>query len=159
MRALALAFILLAAQAGSAQAATVRLYCGLFGIGCSQLADFARALNARGHKATVHSHFADPAALGGQVHVGHSAGADRALQARRARLVVAIDATILNPGAPAGVRTLGFYNPANALPLIFCCGGYAVKGAKNAIWRKPHVTMPGDPALQALILREIGRLK
>lgn len=75
------------------------------------------------------------------VAVGHSLGADRVLK-DNARKIISIDPTLANPGCPKGRDCTAYVGHANKFPLIVCCGGYEVAGAKNIPISPGHVQAP-----------------
>lgn len=90
------------------------------------------------------------------IEVGHSKGADRVL-ADGGRRVIAIDPTIANQGCKPKSDCTVYYGPANKFPLIFCCGGYPARGAKNIKIGWGHLQAPQIALSQ--ILKQTSRLK
>lgn len=90
------------------------------------------------------------------VAAGHSKGADAVLR-DNARLIIAIDPTLANPGCPNGRECVAYVGRANKFPLIVCCGGYEVRGAKNIPIGWGHTRAPSIALPQ--ILKQTARLK
>lgn len=158
---LALALLILGAVFLSIATAKpdVHLFCGLTQGNWCALNVLAEKLRSMGYRAKVYSHWTQPSSVmkRGDVLIGHSKGADNVSSTKGARLAVSIDATVANRGARS--RTVNYYDPANRIPFLICCGGAAVNGAQNVIWRKPHVAMAADPRLHSTIIKRIARLK
>jgi hypothetical protein len=138
---------------------SVHLFCGLTQGNWCALNQLAAKLRAKGYKATVYSHWVNPASVmkAGDILIGHSKGADNVVATPKAKRAFSIDATVANRGAAS--PTVNYYNPANRIPFVICCGGASVRGAKNVIWRMPHVAMAADQKLHSEIIRQIERLK
>jgi hypothetical protein len=142
---------------------TVVLACGLFMFDKCQFNDLAAKMRRQGWDAQVYSHYVNPYSASAEArargdfvaYVGHSAGADRVVATEGSKMTFSVDATVANIGARPKTITYAFYNPANRIPLVICCGGAYVNGAKNQVWRQPHVAMAGDPALHTLIIQRI----
>lgn len=138
-----------------AQAKTALVRSGLF----DDFGIFTRpveeGLKAQGYKVTRKPWWM---ADGGKytVAVGHSMGADRVLS-DNAGHIITIDPTLANRGCPKGKRCTNYYSPLNKVPLIICCGGYEVRGAKNIPIGYGHVQAPRIALKQ--ILKQTARLK
>lgn len=102
-------------------------------------------LKAKGYRVIGYEWFAVGKIPASARVIGHSAGADAALKTG-AKRIVTYDPTFLNQGCPPKSKCINYYSPLDKLPLIFCCGGYAVRGATNIIVRPPHLTMPNTYA-------------
>lgn len=110
-------------------AKTVVILRGLFGETVAPMLDYEAELKKRGHKVVMGSHRAPPQVRADYV-IGHSRGADMALTYPGAKIIT-LDATFLNPGCPKGRSCDDYVAPVNRLPFLLCCGGYAVRGAKQ----------------------------
>lgn len=133
----ALAALALLCLVQIAEAKSVLILRGMFGEAVAPMTDVAAALKAKGHKVTLGSWRSPPSGIFDWV-ITHSA-ADRWVNSYPGARVISLDPTFLNPGCN-GCTNL--YNPMNKVPFIFCCGGYAMNGAKNIVVRAAHVKVP-----------------
>ena len=121
------AFLVLAPVTAAAK--TIVILRGMFGEVVAPMLDYEAALKKQGHTVIMGSHRFPPN-VKADVVIGHSRGADMALLYPGARIIT-LDATFLNAGCPKGRQCDDYVAPINKLPMIFCCGGYAVRGAKT----------------------------
>ncbi len=145
--------IVLAAPAFAAAKPVCRSVTGIFGEVVSPLVTIRKELRKRCRKVYEEKWWALSAAKA-DIDIGHSAGADAILRTATKRKV-SIDPTIANQGCPKGARCINFHNPMNAFPLVVCCGGYPVRGAKNIVAAYPHTAMPERIARR--VIREAFR--
>lgn len=129
------------APIATAEAKTACVVRGIDGYAIAPMKEIQAGLRAKGFKVKV-SEFNQGVPQGCDVAVVHSAGDWPGLMSR-AKKVITIDPTWLNPGCQPGSRCTNYYNALDAFPLIVCCGGYQVRGAKNIIAPAGHVQMPG----------------
>lgn len=140
---------------GPASARTALVRSGLldeFGVFTRPVED---GLRAQGYKVTRKPWWASDNERY-DVAAGHSMGADRVLK-DRARKIIAIDPTFVNPGCPRTKDCTAYVGHANKFPFLICCGGYEVRGAKNIAISYGHVQAPRIALKQ--ILKQTKRLK
>src|SRR5579871_2675852 len=118
--------ILLAASA--AEAKKVVVIRGIFGNIVSPMTEIVTGLQKRGHQVTVREWWMGVPEPGFDVAVVHSAGDVPGLMSR-AKQVITIDPTFINPGCQPGSKCTNYYAPIDKMPFLVCCGGYAVAGA------------------------------
>lgn len=138
MKKVALAGVCVLCIGSAAEAKNVLLLRGMFGEMVAPMTDVGAALQAKGHKVTYGSHRAPPSGKFDMV-VTHSAADQHVNKYGQKTVVVSLDPTFLNPGCNGCTN---YYNPMNRFPLIFCCGGYPMRGANNIVVRASHVTVP-----------------
>ncbi|HLL28985.1 MAG TPA: hypothetical protein VKT73_15215 [Xanthobacteraceae bacterium] len=144
--------ILLAASA--AEAKKVVVIRGIFGNIVSPMTEIVTGLQKRGHQVTVREWWMGVPEPGFDVAVVHSAGDVPGLMSR-AKQVITIDPTFINPGCQPGSKCTNYYAPIDKMPFLVCCGGYAVAGATNKkvpgtpsffLFAPGHIAMPANQA-------------
>lgn len=150
MKRLALAFLLALCFAGAspAEAKTCRTVSGLFASLFAPMQVLKAEVSKRCAK-TLHEPWWAVSNAKVDIDFGHSMGADAILRTSSKRKI-SIDPTLGNTGCPKWARCTNFHNPMNAFPMVVCCGGYAVRGAKNIVAPYPHVSMPDRIAKRAV---------
>lgn len=141
-RTLSAALLCVALSACAVEAKTALVVTGI--LGEFLMEDIKAALRKSGYKLIVAPWYFVPN-VKVDVAIGHSAGADAVLRTS-ARRIETIDPTFVNQGCPTRAKCVNRYAPLDAFPLIICCGGYQVRGARNIQVAPNHLTMPARVA-------------
>lgn len=136
-----IALILTLAMTQCAHAKDILLVTGIGGEILAPMNTIKAGLEKKGHHVTRAPWYAMPAdADDYDVAIGHSAG--DAILHLKVRKKLTIDPTFLNQGCLHGSKCINWHSWWDAVPFIVCCGGYAVRNAKNIQVPPGHVSMP-----------------
>lgn len=141
MKRLFIALLIACGLSFQAHAKDILVVTGIFGEIIAPMNTISKGLEAKGHRVTRAPWYAMPTdADKYAVAIGHSAG--DAILHLKVRKKLTIDPTFLNQGCLYGAKCINWHSWWDAVPLIVCCGGYAVRNAKNIQVPPGHVSMP-----------------
>lgn len=141
----------LAPSPAFARQKTAALITGIFGTFLAPMNKVEQRLKARGYKVVRGTWLYTPPGRY-DIAISHSAGTPQAY-ATGAKKIVTIDPTItaaVFQACPAGATCVNHHSWMSAVPLIVCCGGYPIRGARNiqeagapfVIFEPSHASMP-----------------